>query len=94
MAQVSLRFYGLLYEASASAGEILEVSPSATWEDVLERVCSRYGSQFRAIVMPSRGTLGPQARILFNGRILTDKDLPLAVGNGGELAFFSAISGG
>ncbi|NPV70223.1 MAG: MoaD/ThiS family protein [Firmicutes bacterium] len=93
-ARISLKFYNLVHEVAGTAGESLEVDQVTPWGEVIHSACAKFGPEFRSLVMPSPGTLGPQVRILLNGRILLDDDLERPVGDGGEVVFFSAISGG
>ncbi len=92
--RVSVKYYNMIRERTGRAAETLEVPPGARWLDVLQTLCDRYGPEFRGLVMPCSGRLGPQMRVFRDGHILLDQHLTEEAGQGTELALFCAISGG
>lgn len=91
---MSIKYYNLVREKTGRPAEVLEVPPGSRWVDVLQGLCDRYGAEFRQLVMPRPGRLGPQMRVFRDGRILLDQHLEEEAGEGAELALFCAISGG
>jgi molybdopterin converting factor small subunit len=93
-ARVVVKYYNLIREAVHTSSEIFEVDPALRWRDVIELLAERHGQAFRKAVMTDDGLWAAGVRIFVDGRALLPDGFDREVGSGGELSFFSAVSGG